>query len=273
MNLSTCAPNKQYKNNKTCFSHDSLKKIASAYNKKVNTSDKIEISSNIDKLHHNISKKMNKICNGEICWTNQDFVKKLNNEDIDYLTFKPEIPSGKYQWLSTTDIKKVMIQYEKKFPNFIFVGPVPIDFDEIRTEISDIDLQKLKKKGINKIGIIFNLDEHYKSGSHWVAMYMEFSDNRNEINYFDSYGDMPDKRIQILMDRLIDNASKKLNTSITKNINTTRAQFANSECGVYSMNFILHMVMGDSFRETSENIISDDEMNKRRKLFFRPSLS
>lgn len=271
MNLSICAPEKQYKNSKTCFSIQSLKKIATAYNKKVNSSDKIEIINDINKLHRNIEKKMNKVCDGDICWTTQPFIKKMNDDEINYLTFKPEKPHGKYQWLSTTDIKKVMIQYEKKFPEFVFVGPVPIDFDDIQTEIAEINLKNLKRKGINKIGIIFNLDEHYKSGSHWVAMYMEFSDKRNEINYFDSYGDMPDTRVQILMDRLIKNASTDLNKSITKNINQTRTQFANSECGIYSMNFILHLIMGDSFKETTENIIRDDEMNSRRNLLFRSS--
>ena len=37
-----------------------------------------------------------------------------------------------------------------------------------------------KDKGITKIGLIFNLDPHYKEGSHWVAM---FIDNR-VIGYF-----------------------------------------------------------------------------------------
>jgi len=269
MNLSICAPDKQYKNAKTCFSLNSLKKIANAYNKKVNNSDKIKIVDDINKLHRNIENKMNKMCNGEICWVNQSFVKNIDDDEINYLTFKPKKPDGKYQWLSTTDIKKVMIQYEKKFPEFVFIGPVPIDFDDIQTEIAEINFKKLKQKGINKMGIIFNLDEHYKSGSHWVAMYMEFSDSRNEINYFDSYGDMPDNRVQILMDRLIKQASTDLNKKITKNINQTRTQFANSECGVYSMNFILHLIMGDSFKETTETIIRDDVMNSRRNIYYR----
>ena len=269
MNISICAPDKQYKNAKTCFSLESLKKIATAYNKKVGASSQIKIVDDINKLHHSIESKMNKVCDGEICWLNQSFIKNINDDEINHLTFKPKRPEGKYQWLSTTDIRKVMVQYEKKFPEFLFIGPVPIDFDDIQTEIADINFLDLKKKGINKLGIIFNLDEHYKSGSHWVAMYMEFSDSRNEVDYFDSYGDMPDERIQILMNRLIKHASRDLNKKIIKNINRTRTQFANSECGVYSMNFILHLIMGDSFKDTTENIINDDVMNSRRNIFFR----
>ena len=80
---------------------------------------------------------------------------------------------------------------------------------------------------------------------------------------------MPDERIQILMNRLVKHASRDLNKKITKNINRTRTQFANSECGVYSMNFILHLIMGDSFKDTTENIIKDDVMNSRRNIFYR----
>ena len=273
MNLSICAPTRQYKNRNTCFSLDSLKKIARGYNKKVADGNKIEITDDVNKLHKSIHKKMNKLCSGEVCWTEQEFVRELDDENINYLTFKPERPAGKKQWLSTTDIRKVMVQYEKKFPDFVFLGPVPIDFDEIQTEISTINLKQLQQKGVNKLGIIFNLDEHYKSGSHWVGLYMEFSDKRSEIDYFDSYGDPPEARIERLIDRLIDNAKSYLNMNLTKNINRIRTQFANSECGVYSMNFILHLIMGDSFKTTTEDIIRDAEMNNRRNLFFRSNSS
>lgn len=269
MNLSICAPDRQYKNKKTCFSKKSLLKIANAYNNKAKNSDKIKISENLNELHKNIEKKMQKVCNNETCWINQSFIKNIQDPEIHLLTFKPERPPNKTQWLSTIDIRKVMIQYQKKFPDFYFIGPVPIDFDEINTEISKLNLSKLKKKGINKIGIVFNLDEHYKSGSHWVGLYMEFSDKRNEINFFDSYGDKPEYRIERLINKLKKNANKSLNKDLTINVNNTRFQYAHSECGVYSMNFILHLLMGDSFKESTSSIITDEEINNRRNLLFR----
>lgn len=269
MNLSYCSPNRQYKNKNTCFSYNSLKKIAIAYNKKMNSENKIIINDDINFLHKQLTKKLSKICDNEICWTNQSFVNNLEDNEINNLTFKPKRPEGKNTWLSTTDIRKVMLQYQKKYSEFIFLGPVPIDFDEINTEIGNLDLKELQTKGISKLGVVFNLDEHYKSGSHWVGMYMEFSDKRQEISFFDSYGEDPDERINVLMNRLIDSSKKNLNIKIKKKINKVRTQYANSECGVYSMNFILHNIMGDSFEDTTNNIISDDNMNKRRNLFFR----
>ena len=33
------------------------------------------------------------------------------------------------EWLNTYDIQRVLRQYEKGRPNFLFIGAVPIDFD------------------------------------------------------------------------------------------------------------------------------------------------
>ena len=35
-----------------------------------------------------------------------------------------------YAWLNSDDIIKVMNQYEKKYKNFKFIGPSPIDFQD-----------------------------------------------------------------------------------------------------------------------------------------------
>jgi len=268
MNENICSPSRQYKNRFTCFSNESLMKIARAYNNKVSNDDKINLNDDQYKLYNNISKKLSRVCTNEICWANQKFVQNLNDDEIDFHTFKPKKPKGKYQWLSTIDIRDVMKQYEKKFKDFVFIGPVPIDFDDIHTEIGNINLKKLIKQQKNKIGIVFNLDKHNQSGSHWVALYFEFSNNRSEVNFFDSYGELPNKRIQILMDRFINMGRDQLDLNIMQNINKTRMQYANSECGVYSMNFILHLLLGDSFEKTTSNIVYDEEMNNRRNLFF-----
>ena len=271
MNENICSPSKQYKSRFTCFSKESLVKIAKAYNNKVGN-NKIDIVDDSYKLYKNISKQLSKVCNNEICWARQSYVTKLNDDDINNHTFKPPKPSGsKYQWLSTIDIRNVMKQYEKKFKDFIFLGPFPIDFDDIQTEIAQINLKKLKEQNINKMGIVFNLDKHNQSGSHWVALYFEFSQNKTEVDFFDSYGESPHNRIKILMDRLVKMAKNQLNLNINQNINRVRMQYANSECGVYSMNFILHLLLGESFEKTTQNIVLDEEMNMRRNLFFNSS--
>ena len=265
-----CSPNSD-KNNYTCFSLNSLKKIAKQWNK--NNKDKIRMSKSIPKLWRNIKKKINN--NNEWCWIQQNFIKELNDTKINS-TFRPQIPtewySNKNEWLSTIDIEDVMNQYEEKHNDFQFVGPVPIDFDLkdsfgncIIDELCKIDLFNLKKQNILKIGIIFNLDKHDQDGSHWVALYSDL--NKNNIYYFDSYGLSPPQEIDTLAQRLVSQGNKN-NTKINYKINNNRFQFKGSECGVYSINFILRLLKGESFKEITENITKDDDMNLCRKVYF-----
>ena len=39
-----------------------------------------------------------------------------------------------------------MKQYEKKYDDFIFFGAVPIDFDDVISEMANINLKKLSNK-------------------------------------------------------------------------------------------------------------------------------
>ena len=52
------------------------------------------------------------ICYGEWCWIQQDFVKKLNDNELKG-TFRPKTPKAWYKkktdWLSTSDIENVLI--------------------------------------------------------------------------------------------------------------------------------------------------------------------
>ena len=116
-----CSPNnsskKGSKKSYTCFNRKSLVKIATAHNNK--NKHKIKITSNNKSLWNNIRKKLNNKCNNEWCWTDQEFIKELNDKEIQEHTFIPKAPkswnSNKYEWLSTTDINKVMKQYEQKY--------------------------------------------------------------------------------------------------------------------------------------------------------------
>ena len=84
--------------------------------------------------------------------------------------------------------------YEQLYPDFKFLGAVPYDFEELTSlEVYNINFQELLNKGISKIGIVINLDEHYKSGSHWVGLFANFLEKK--IYYFDSFAKRPEKRI------------------------------------------------------------------------------
>lgn len=213
-------------------------------------------------------------CTNQKCWTKQTFVEKMKEEMRNELvnhTFRPDGPNGKFEWLNTFDIKNTMEQYEKKYPEFKFLGAVPIDFDDFENfGIVNLDYNRLIKEGKTKIGIVFNLDEHDQPGSHWVALFCDLK--KGQIYYFDSYGIIPEQRIRKLMRRIAKFCQISLgNKNIDVDYNKIQHQFENSECGVYSINFILRMLRGDDFKTICESKTSDTKMNKCRRIYFYKS--
>ena len=305
-----CAPHIKY-NERSCFSHEQLIKIANAYNEHIKNNKKndyIVIENQSKKqLVLSITGKLKGICDDQICWLKQDFIKKMVNDDLLNNVFRPKGPSGT-KWLNTTNINDIMKQYEQKYKDYIFFGAVPIDFDNPSVSIiKNINYDDLYSDGIHKIGFVFNLDEHWQNGSHWCALYCNIHHEKNQIFFFDSYGTKPNKRIMRLMNRIskwcyannkkIFGGSNDINNSLNKiddyNIDTEtfnellggkkkfflkkldirhnkiRHQFKGSECGVYSVNFILRLLNGETFEYITENITLDDKVNECRDEYFR----
>ncbi len=283
-----CAPHIKYTDG-SCFSLEQLIKISKSYNK--NNTDKIIISNDKIKLVEQLNKKLSNTCSTQTCWLKLDFIKTLEDDDINENTLRPRGPKDKYEWLSTLDINNVVSQYHNKYNEFLFLGAVPYDFELLPLlDLADIDFNELIQENKFKIGIVINLDEHYKSGSHWVALYFDLL--KGQVYYFDSYGIKPKKRIKKFITKIVkflykNKYKKKLDINKylknpTKNIellkdkikdfdiryNQVRHQFKNSECGVYSINFILRLVKGETFDSITQNITDDDKINKCREVYF-----
>lgn len=201
-----CSPGSG-EDNISCFSLSSLKKIATNWNND-HSNNPIKLSSNKQILWNRISEKMQKVtkCPSEICWLDSKYTNNVQLTD-----FKPARPleweKNNNTWLSTLDIANVLNQYHKKHKDFQFIGPVPIDFDSklsmgkcVVEEMCKINFEKLFKNGKRKLGIVFNLDPHYKSGSHWVSLFIDFK--TGGIYYFDSYGYKPNLEITNFMKKM-----------------------------------------------------------------------
>lgn len=266
----------------SCFTIDALRKIASKWNEE-HKDRKIEFNdSTIGKtLWSSINNMMKSKCNNEVCWMKQDFIKNSTLARELLKNFKPFMPKtwseNPREWLNTIDIRDVMNQYEIKYPSFEFIGPVPMDFDKklgfgecVVDELCKISLENLKKKGKSKIGVIFNLDKHTQSGSHWVAMNCNMENG--EICYWDSYGLEPNKEVVILMNRLKEQGDKLKDTNnhikMKIKINENRHQYKNSECGMYCIYFITSLLDGKTFETIVQTIIDDDTMNGKRNDFY-----
>jgi hypothetical protein len=286
-----CAPGNKYVDG-SCISKKHLIDMAEKWNSK-NKNNIIKITQDKQELVNQFEEKLSDKCSDQVCWLRLDFIKKLENEDLLDNTFRPYGPTGKYEWLSTTDIDNVINQYQTNYKEFLFLGAVPYDFDNLKfLGIYDLDFEELEKSGKYKIGMVINLDEHYKSGSHWVGLYTNLKENK--IYFFDSVGKKPRKRIKKFINRITKylynkNFNEKLNinslynklqqyagkNNIINNLskfdiryNHIQHQFKDSECGVYSIHFITRLVEGESFDSIINNVIKDDVMNQFRKQYF-----
>ena len=62
---------------------------------------------------------------------------------------------------------------------------------------------------------------------------------------------------------------QKRNKKPTLIFNDKRHQFGGSECGMYSMYFILKRLSGDNMYNIAKKKITDNDMNKLRDIFYR----
>lgn len=189
--------------------------------------------------------------------------------------FKPMPPEHSQGWLSNFDISDVMKQVQKVYTDYIFIGPVSVDYDEYLSELLYFSLRDIvEKQGKVRIGIIWNLDLHTGPGTHWVALYIEISNNdgrKCSIEYYNSVGREPPEKIKQFMGQ-VENMAKELYPSIEviKRWNHKTHQRENSECGVFSINFILSRLNGMTFDEIErQTTFNDRQMQQYRKFLFR----
>jgi Ulp1 family protease len=275
-----CAPGKVFESG-SCISLNVLISMAKAFNEEQEQeSNKIILHKNFETLNRTKYKKylllhfkkhFDKKCDTHHCWLEQPFVErmhKLEKEELDKYTFRPSGTEGKFEWLSTIHLNDVMGQYEIKYSDYKWLGAVPIDFDDIlQFGIKNLNFQDLINKNKTKIGIIFNLDESWQSGSHWVASFANLTEGL--IYYYDSYGTHPENRIRKFLRRIAQFCKSELNIDANAEYNKIRHQYGGSECGVYSLNFILRLLKGDTFEQICEDKTPDEEINKCRKVYFR----
>lgn len=273
----------------SCLTPPALMKLVSAWNKSTpNPSYKIKTSDKSQKDIYESMVKIFKQTNSRLIpeheWWEQPWVtEQLSSSEIEEIKeehYAPEAPDSWHQnpteWLSTLDIDAKLEQYEDKYPEFKYFGATPIDFDlkgpggtcQVNS-LCNINLKQLLKQRTPKkyIGVVFNLDKHNEPGSHWIAMFVNIP--KREINYWDSYGIKPPMEVMDLMNK-IQKQGLELSPQIKfkKQINSRRHQYKNSECGVYSCNFIIQQLEGNTFEEVVNKIIKDDDMNDERWKFF-----
>ena len=230
----------------TCYDPQDLITLKNSWNK-AHPSDLI--TSNAPNVVWRSLKAKNMSCNRESCWAN-------DNTDLLNRVFAPKMPKtwkkNINEWLSSTEIEKVLKQYEKMYPEFKFIGPSPTDYFVkeygdtcVWEELCKFNLQALIKKGKTKIGVVFNLDPHYKSGSHWVALFINTL--ARTVYFFDSTGARIHKHINRFRKEVQAQAISQLNQKYEFDTNyKVEHQYNNTECGMYVLFFIITMLMYDN---------------------------
>ena len=213
--------------------------------------------------------------------------------------FRPKAPESwakdPDEWLDNHNIEAVLKQYEESDQTFVSLGAVPIDFAApdpysgnsskcLIPAFCKVNLAELRAKGKTGIGMVFNIDPHFKDGSHWVALYVSVgtgpstqtgglrrrgsrqqntADDGPACYYFDSYGYPPPRQIKLLMQSLWkqDNRCKLA-------YNGRRFQYSSTECGVYSIYFVVCMHYGIRFKHFVKHRVKDDVMLFLRSWFW-----
>ena len=264
MNCSPIVKNKRV-NGETCFTPEILSSIKSAFNKK-NPKEPIR-DTDPTKIWWALKTRLD--CQKEDCWLDSLFDTQMK-EQIKQFIFAPKKPpewkSNPDEWLSNFDIEDVMKQYHVSHPEFKFIGPTTIDFDSkppqmggkcVLEDLCRFDLARFIRAKKTKIGIVFNLDNHNQSGSHWVSAFIDI-DNKF-VFFFDSADNEIPPEIWQKEPNVLDDGKKKpfvnrvleqglqLSTPIKFEFYNNRGhrhQKSNTECGMYSLFFIITMLTG-----------------------------
>ena len=277
-----CSPKSKDKiNNFSCYSNETFYKLMDLWN---SSHPDVKIISNSPKeIHRILTEKFSNICNKESCWLKQKTELGAVSSDIAD-SFAPESPpewkKNPNEWLSSEDIMKVMKQYEKAYKCFDFIGPSPIDFDTrklygecVWDELCNFNLKQQIKKGKTKIGIIFNTDPHNKPGQHWISLFINIK--KKSIFFCDSTGDEPMPQIMVLVNRIKEqglNLKHKIKFVFDSNEGVEH-QYGNTECGIYSLYFIVHMLEDKTTEHyLKTHILKDEYMNKFRHIYFNDAL-
>ena len=96
---------------------------------------------------------------------------------------------------------------------------------------------------------------------------------KGEIFFFDSAGNDIPREVNVLVDRIIKQGEEmNIHFKFDKNY-PVEHQYGNTECGVYSLFFIVHMLEDKITEEyLKTHILKDEYMTNFRKIYFNDSL-
>ena len=107
---------------------------------------------------------------------------------------------------------------------------------------------------------------------HWVALFGDFRSKKFTIEFYNSSGNNAPAKFFNWMQSLAKLISDECNCEcIALNVSNIASQKGPSECGIYSLHYIISRLVGIPYKAFREHKIKDEDVNKIRKLFLDES--
>jgi len=298
-----CAPSNNKKVANSCFTENQILKLCKSYN--LNSNNKIQtVNRSILSIYNDLKQNLNNI--DEYLWIeNSKNTKYLTDDELKNI-FVPKMPTEwcsdiqnwrnqtnnstiNAPWLSNFDIDIIMKQYHHKYPNFTFLGTFPIDFQESNlfgcvSNLCGFNIDNIISKKKNCFGIVLNTDKHTQSGAHWISI---FCNLRTFKIYFFNSATNNQSRIPEEVKSFVHNIQKQVLKLYHRQLefkfnDKVKHQSSNSECGIYSIYFILSLLDADENGNNGSSVfdqyfnnplfkITDSNMVQQRFKYFRPN--
>lgn len=253
-----------------CFDDETLNTIMSHAEK---NSDKEMVK----KINDLIRKPDNKT-QLEILYDNKTLDALGEQKYLEVFTsdFKGHSPQGNKLY-SNFHINTILQQLHELEPTFRNVDCNLMDFyKDPNSELyqflhSDLLINEIKSGKTLTFGTIPNTltnDGNLSTVGHWVGLFGDFRDNTWSIEYYNSSGRNAKNEVFLWMENLAEKITQNCGTKcIALNVTNIESQKGDTECGIYSLHFIISRLMGIPYKEFRKRKINDEDVNKLRKLF------
>ena len=217
--------------------------------------------------------------------------------------FKPIGPATNNDWLSNVNIDDFLKQLSIN-TNFYNISFAMIDFEDYPDiyELSTINFNDYKDKKC--FACVVNTDKTKRGGEHWFSLFFDFRSreeklkaredpkskefesaikkwfpksiihedtylDKHTLEYFNSTGDPPNKRIiQYFKNLIVQKRVPNPDITVTITKDNNEHQQGQTECGMYSLLYILFRLRGVDPIFFKSVTLKDEFVQRFRKLFF-----
>lgn len=252
-----CAPGVGVTNSGICSSSSAIAKIRQIFDIKYTDDEKI------------IEEAKNKTrCKTESCLYTKTNIQKILPDELK-TRFNEKGPWNNTKWLDNLNIDDTINKWmTAKFPKHKHLEFSMIDFKKQRNHLASIKWGETCKK-YDSLSCVLNTDKTGQPGQHWISIFCDLQSPTKTVEYFDSAGANPPKEITDFLIESVDKIEEsKAGPVQSYNITNMEHQMKNTECGVYSIFFILcrkHGVPRSFFEKTR---VPDSDMEKFREILF-----